>query len=289
MAASGFEHAFLATNGVTLHVVRAGPADGPLVVLLHGFPELWYAWRHYISALAEAGYRVLAPDQRGYNTSDKPLRVRDYDLDVLAADVVGLIELEGRKKACLVGHDWGAAVTWWTAMRHPDQVERAVVMNVPHPEVMRRFVLGGSLRQLRSSWYMFFFQLPWLPERTFGPGLFARMRAIGREDAFRDEDAPAYLAAWRQPGAPRGMVDWYRAALRAALGPRPEDPRIKVPIEVIWGRQDVLLSPEMVAPSLRLCERGHVTWFEDATHWVHHEERVRVLNTILDFLRGSLA
>lgn len=289
MASPGFEHAYVATNGVTLHVVRAGPEDGPLVVLLHGFPEFWYAWRHYISALSAAGYRVLAPDQRGYNLSDKPLRVSDYALDTLAADVAGLIEAEGRKKAFVVGHDWGAAVTWWLAAHHPDRVERAAVLNVPHPEVMRARLLGGSPTQILRSWYMFYFQIPWLPERAFaqdgGRRQFARITSIGRKHAFAPGDEAAYLAAWAQPDAPRAMIDWYRAAARWAFGPREAVPRITAPVHVLWGCQDKLLDAAMVEPSLALCDEARVTWFEDATHWVLHEERDTIIAQLLgDFV-----
>ncbi len=125
-------HTTIATNGVTLHVAQAGPEDGAPVILLHGFPEPWFCWRHQIGPLAEAGYRVLAPDQRGYNTSEKPARIADYALDVLSADVVGLIASTGRNDAMLVGHDWGGIVAWWVALRHPDRVERLAV-NAPHP------------------------------------------------------------------------------------------------------------------------------------------------------------
>jgi len=284
MAGPGFEHAYIATNGVTLHVVRAGPPDGPLVVLLHGFPELWYAWRHYIQALAAAGYRVLAPDQRGYNLSDKPLRVKDYDLDALALDVVGLVEAEGRKKAFVAGHDWGAAVTWWLAMKHPERVERAAAINVPHPAVLQRALFQGDLRQIKRSWYMFLFQLPWLPERAFaqdgGRRQFARIAAIGRPDAFGPDDEPIYRAAWRQPEAPRAMLDWYRAALRRALRPGIEAGRITVPMQIVWGVQDELLSPGLVSPSLELCDDGQVCWLERATHWSLHEERAEVLRVL---------
>ena len=281
MSAPGFEHAYVATNGVTLHVVRAGPADGPLVVLLHGFPELWYAWRHYISALAAAGYRVIAPDQRGYNLSDKPLRVADYSIDTLAADVVGLIELEGRKQAFVVGHDWGAAVTWWLAAHHPERVARAMMMNVPHPEVLRARLFGGNIGQILKSWYMFYFQLPWLPERAFlqagGRRQFARMAAIGRPEAFSSDDVQVYTAAWSQPDAARAMIDWYRASLRWALTHASGPARVSVPVHVVWGRDDKLLDASMVEPSLALCDDGRVTWFDDATHWVLHEARDRII------------
>ena len=147
------------TNGVKLHVVQSGPVDGPLVILLHGFPEFWYGWRKQIPALANAGFRVWAPDQRGYNTSEKPPNVRDYRLDKLADDVAGLIGISGRRRVTVVGHDWGGAVAWWLAANYPELVERLVILNVPHPLVMQRLIYTDPRQTLRS-WYMFFFSDP---------------------------------------------------------------------------------------------------------------------------------
>jgi pimeloyl-ACP methyl ester carboxylesterase len=127
------ESVFVETNGITLHTVQAGPADGPLVILLHGFPEFWYGWHEQIRPLAEAGFRVVVPDQRGYNLSDKPDGVERYRIDELSRDVVGLIDAAGREQAAVVGHDWGAAVAWWTALHHADRVSKLVAVNVPHP------------------------------------------------------------------------------------------------------------------------------------------------------------
>src|SRR4051794_28893294 len=148
------------TNGVMLHAVAAGPGDGPLVILLHGFPEFWYGWRHQIEPLAAAGFRVLVPDQRGYNLSDKPKKIPAYNLDVLARDVVGLIDDAGAARACVVGHDWGGAVAWWLGVKHPERLAKLALLNIPHPLVMRR-ALRRSSEQRRKSSYMFSFQLPW--------------------------------------------------------------------------------------------------------------------------------
>jgi len=159
------EQRFIETNGVRLNVLQDGPQDGPLAILLHGFPEFSDGWRRQIPFLAAAGYRVWAPDQRGYALSDKPDGIAAYALDELAADVVGLMDAAGRERAFLVGHDWGAAVAWWVAQTQPQRVVRLVVINVPHPAVMLAH-LRGSLAQLLKSWYIFYFQLPWLPEWT---------------------------------------------------------------------------------------------------------------------------
>ena len=158
-------HAFVKTNDITLHVVQAGPEDGPLLILLHGFPEFWRGWRQQIPFFAAAGYRVWVPDQRGYNLSDKPRGLDAYDLNELAADVVGLIDAAGRDKAYLVGHDWGANVAWWVGIHYPERLHKLGILNVPHPVIMRQN-LQENPSQLRKSWYMFFFQLPAVPEVT---------------------------------------------------------------------------------------------------------------------------
>lgn len=278
---------FVITNGVRLHVLEAGPPEGDPVVLLHGFPELSYGWRKQIGPLAEAGYRVIAPDQRGYNLSDKPRGLSAYRLDKLAADIVGLIDEAGHEKATVVGHDWGAAVAWWVAITHPGRVRALAVLNVPHPVVMRRHLLA-SREQRRRSRYMLFFQLPWLPERRLASDdyrmLAAALERTSRPGTFTDDEVAHYRAAWAQPGALSGMLAWYRAALRRPPQ-RPASIRVAVPALVIWGAQDRFLGEEMVAPSLALCDCGRAEVIRDATHWVQHEEPERVNALLLEHLR----
>ena len=216
---AGVNDCYAEVNGIRLHYVEAG--EGPLVVLLHGFPESWYSWRHQIPALADAGYHVVAPDMRGYNLSDKPRNWRQYDADTLAQDIAGLIRHFGDERAYLVGHDWGAAVAYFTAMRHPELLEKLAILNSPHPERM----LSGlrTLRQLRKSWYMFFFQIPRLPEWLAARDNFSlgkRSLRADSPDAFSDSDLERYAQAWSQPGALTGMVNYYRAALRRSPVPQ---------------------------------------------------------------------
>jgi epoxide hydrolase 4 len=172
-----YNHAMIKTNGVNLHVVQVGPENGPLAILLHGFPEYWRGWKNQLDPLAEAGYWVIAPDQRGYNLSDKPKGVNAYQVSTLAADVVGLIDVLGREKAYLVGHDWGAAVAWEVAIRYPQRLEKLAILNVPHPDVMQKFLLS-NMHQVRKSWYIFFFQIPGLPEWTMSRNNYANMRRM---------------------------------------------------------------------------------------------------------------
>ncbi|MBN9386615.1 MAG: alpha/beta hydrolase [Chloroflexi bacterium] len=283
---TGLNHHYIETNGITLHVVEAGPADGPLVILLHGFPEAWYSWRYQFEALASAGWRVLAPDQRGYNLSDKPKGVKSYRLDVLAKDILGLIEWAGQEKAVVAGHDWGAAVGWYLATCHPERIEKYIALNVPHPSLMQ-VMLRKHPRQLLKSWYIFFFQLPWLPEITIERlGTTDRtmpLRQSSRPGTFKASDLARYRHSWGIPGALTGMINWYRAVLRYS-GVVPKNPRVKVPVLIIWGEKDSFLLPEGAEVSLKVCENGRLVYIPEATHWVQHEEPDRVNQLILGFI-----
>ncbi len=283
------EHRDIVTNGIRLHCAIAGPPDGDLVIALHGFPEFWRGMSGVITDLARAGYRVVAPDQRGYNLSEKPEGIDAYSVDEMALDVVGLIDAMGRESAHVVGHDWGAAVAWWLALTRPERVRRLVVINVPHPSVFAREVRGNR-KQLRKSWYIFAIQVPALPERlAFGRRTRQRFSRAIAGTANPGSFTPDYLAhlreAWAQPGAAQGMLNWYRASVRRRPG-RLADKRVHVPTLIIWGRKDVALSDSMVQPSADLCDDVRVEWFDDATHWVLHDEPERTSALILDFLGG---
>jgi pimeloyl-ACP methyl ester carboxylesterase len=269
------------TNGITLSVLESGPEDGPLVVLLHGFPELSFGWRHQIPALAAAGYRVVAPDQRGYATSDKPKGPRAYHLDELAGDITGLIDHYGREKAFVVGHDWGAVVAWWLGTNHPERVQKLVCMNVPHPSVMKK-ALSSSFAQLKKSWYVFFFQLPVLPERAIAKGGAGILKRTSNRGSFIDDELPVYRHAWRIAGAATGMLNWYRAM---RYMPTPKTERVVVPTLLIWGKKDHALGHEMAAPSIAHCDDGRLEMIDDATHWVQHDARDRVNALLVEFLR----
>ncbi|MFN2616084.1 MAG: alpha/beta fold hydrolase [Thermoleophilaceae bacterium] len=279
------QEGFAEVNSVRLHYVEAG--SGPLLLLLHGFPEFWYSWRHQIPALAEAGFHVVAPDMRGYNLSDKPQGWRSYDGDQLAGDTAGLVRHFGAERAHVVGHDWGAAVTYLTAMRHPEAVERVGILNVPHPERM----LAGLRRprQMLRSWYMFFFQLPWLPETVSRRRDFAAWRALLRRDApqaFSEADLDRYAEAWAQPGAVESMINYYRAALRQS--PRAAQSRmrpIESPVLVIWGEQDRALGSDLAEPDPRWVPNARVERIAEASHWVQLDAPERVNQLLLDFLR----
>jgi epoxide hydrolase 4 len=200
----------VATNGIHLHIAEAGSTDGDLLFLLHGFPEFWYGWRNLIGRFAAAGFRVVVPDQRGYNLSDKPKGIAAYDLDQVCADIVGLADGFGRKTFSIVGHDWGAAVGWWTATRHPDRTKRLAALNAPHPAVWYA-AMHNNPAQRRKSWYVRFFAIPYLPELLLRQRNFLALARSFKDviapNAFTPSDLSQYRAAWSQPGAITSMIN----------------------------------------------------------------------------------
>jgi pimeloyl-ACP methyl ester carboxylesterase len=274
----------VAVNGVNLHVIQAGPEDGELVILLHGFPEFWYGWREQIPALALAGYRVWVPDQRGYNLSEKPKGLKNYTLDVLTKDVIDLITVARREKAYLVGHDWGGIVAWWTAMTHPKRLKKLAILNAPHPSVARKQMTTNPGQMLKSA-YFGLFQIPWLPEKIMlreGAAVARTLfTATATRNAFSDEDIAEYRRAWQAPGAATGMLNWYRAVVQRGT-PKLNSSRVHVPTLLMWGVNDAALSREMAPESLRYCDDGRLVWFEKATHWVQHDEPLRVSELLVE-------
>jgi len=274
-------------NDVLLHYVEAGEADAPLVILLHGFPDFWWGWRRQIGALADAGLRVVAPDQRGYNLSGKPLGFRAYDLDILASDVLAFADALGASQVRLVGHDFGGLVAWWAATLHPDRVECLAVINAPHPDVVGSYMLRHPTQMMRSL-YAGFFQLPFMPETVLSAGNYAVMRQAltgsSEKDVFSDGDLERYRRAWAEPGALTAMLNWYRAL---PLRQSPRDPRVHVPTLVVWGLRDRFLEKGLADESLALCDQGRFIGFDRASHWVHLEEAPAVNAALVAFLKAG--
>jgi pimeloyl-ACP methyl ester carboxylesterase len=268
---------------VRLHYVEVG--EGPLIVLLHGFPEFWYGWRLQIKALAAAGFRVVAPDMRGYNLSSRPKGVKDYDTDQLTADIRGLIRERGAESALLVGHDWGGSVAWALAMSDPEVVDRLAILNAAHPRKLSEGLHHPG--QLRKSWYFFFFALPELPESVVRANNwhFFRHFLHDARPAFTSEEMDRYIEAWSQPGAASGMINYYRSSVRtppkkAAAALRP----ISAPTLVIWGERDQYLGTELAEPDHDdVPNLDRVERLPDASHWVHHDEAERVTQLLIEF------
>lgn len=272
-------------NGINLHWVEAG--DGPLVVLLHGFPEFWYSWRHQMRAFS-ADYHVVAPDLRGYNKSDKPAGRRAYALDELVADVRELIVNLGYERCVLVGHDWGGAVAWQFAHTHPEMLDRLVVMNLPHPV---RFYEGlKTVAQLRRSWYILFFQLPWLPETLLSLGdqrVIAKIfdQQAKNPDAFSAEDLDRYREAAGRPGALTAMLNYYRAlAFEALRFDKRRYDVLDVPTLMIWGEDDVALGKELTYGTERLVRDLRIEYIPDCSHWVQQDRPETVNRYMREFL-----
>jgi pimeloyl-ACP methyl ester carboxylesterase len=283
------ESTTLPGEGIELHTILAGPTEGPLAVLLHGFPECWYSWRHQIPALVRAGYRVAAPDLRGYNLSDKPRGARHYQIDHLTADILALIRALGRESATVVGHDWGGMVAWRLAMDHPEAVDDLVILNAPHPVAMAK-ALQRDWSQRRRSWYIFFFQLPWFPETLLtlaplGTARFVFSRTAVRREAFSEVDLEILAAALAQPGAMRCMIDYYRAALR--LRPARRATAVEVPTLVLWAEDDFALGKELTYGLARGLPDLRLQYISHCGHWVQNEAPGDVNEQLLAFLREA--
>ena len=273
---------------VTLHYVEAG--DGPLIVLLHGFPEFWFSWRLQIAPLAAAGFRVVAPDLRGYNLSSRPTGVEAYSAERLAADVQGLIRERGAESALLVGHDWGGTVAWATAMNHPEVVARLAILNAAHPRRLQQGLRNPN--QLRKLWYFFFFQLAGLPERIVRAGRWRFFRRYQRDarPPYTPKDIERYVESWSQPGAEAAIINYYRAAVRQSKQAQAQLRPIAAPTLVVWGQRDRYLGPKLAEPDREdVPTLDRVERLPDASHWVHHDEPERVTQFLIDFFAPARA
>ncbi len=275
-------------NEVELGVLEAGNPLNPVILFLHGFPEVGEAWHRQMRYFAERGFRAVAPDQRGYNGSSKPKGIKSYVLPQLTADVVALIQQLTDQKIYLVGHDWGGAVAWNLATHFPELLQALIILNMPHPAVMHQHLETNPRQQLRS-WYTGFFQLPWLPEqllRAFKYHWLARsMRFTALPGTFFDDKIDRYKSVWRQPGALSAMLNWYRAY---KYTPFKATHPVAVPTLLIWGKKDTFLGSEMAQASVEQCQNGKLEFIENATHWLHHEQPERVNELIWDFMGNLL-
>jgi len=283
---SGITIDWVEANGLTFEVAQMGEGDH-LALCLHGFPELHYSWRNQMPLLAEMGYRVWAPNLRGYGGTSRPEGVRAYGLDHLTQDVAALIDASGAKKVTLIAHDWGAIIAWLFAILKLRPLERLVIMNVPHPKVGRREL--KKWRQLKKSWYIFFFQLPWLPEMMLSRG---DGKAIGRlfektschPERFGEQVQAVYSAAARRPGAVKAMVNYYRAMLRHQDVVDPGDFTIDIPTLMLWGEEDVAIDIH--------CTEGTEEWvpnltlkrFPGVSHWVQQDAPEQVNDALEQWL-----
>jgi pimeloyl-ACP methyl ester carboxylesterase len=272
------------TNGIQLHTAQMGPPEGEPVILLHGFPEAWFGWEEQILALAEAGFRVIAPDQRGYNLSTKPSGVENYQTKNLVKDIIGMARSLNLDSFYLAGHDWGAMVAWSLATIAPRRIKRLAIANVPHPAVFSQY-LRTHPSQMIKSWYALFFQLPWIPER-FVKARNWKFLLNAMPKYWDEEQKDRYRKAWNQPGAITAMINWYRAAF-AGAPLREQTRQVEPETLIIWGKKDPHLSWQMAEPSLEFCRDGRLVYFEDASHWVQHDKAEQVSQLLIDhFTKG---
>lgn len=274
---------FVRVNGINLHILHAGPEDAPLVLLLHGFPEFSYSWRHQLAGLSDR-YHLVAPDLRGYNLSDKPRY--GYDLATLCNDVRGLIDAFGERQASIVGHDWGGAIAWAFAIRNPDYIHRLAILNIPHPAAMLRVLRNP--RQMRRSAYIAFFQLRGLAERAIERDNYSMIwrtfRSADRGRAWlSDADIQRYVDAIARPGALSAALEYYRQIPHALEHISPLRV-ITAPTLVLWGELDPYLGPELIDDLDSWVRDLQLHRFPAAGHWLNQQEPERVNAELRTFL-----
>ncbi len=256
-----------------LHLVEKGDPAGTPILFLHGFPDFHYGWRRQVPFFAGHGYRVLTPDLLGYGKSEKPRALDRFRLNAVAREVLDLLDARGIETCHLVGHDWGASLSWVLLNEHPERFRTGTVICVPPHPVFQDFIVHNRHGQTLRSFYMALFQLPWMPEKLVtardGRVLAGMLRKSSRPGTFTDADLALYRDAWREPGAPRAMFNWYRANIRKP--PDRADVDVKVPMLILWGDRDSALDHHMAEASLAHCRDGRVQHFPEGTHWVHAE------------------
>ena len=278
-----WQHAYITINGVKLHYVTQG--EGDLMLMLHGFPEFWYSWRHQIPEFAK-NYKVVALDLRGYNDSDKPADKSAYVMDEFIRDVEGVIKGLGYDKCILVGHDWGGAIAWNFAYAHPEMVERLIILNLPHPA---KFAEGiRNPQQLLRSSYMFFFQIPWLPEfliqsSDYQPIETAIKGMAVNKSAITKEDLEAYKDAAAKRGAMTATLNYYRNIFQQRMTSQ-DWSVLEVPTLMIWGEKDTALGKELTYGTEAYVRNFQIKYIPDCSHWVQQEQPQLVNQYMREFL-----
>jgi epoxide hydrolase 4 len=280
----GIQYQRVRANGLDFNVAVAG--SGPrLALCLHGFPESSFSWRYQMPLLARLGYRVWAPDLRGYGKTSRPIGVDAYSLENLEADVAALIDASGATEVLLIGHDWGALIAWYYAMFGRVPISKLVIMNVPHPALAEKGL--RTWRQLKKSWYIFFFQLPWIPERALARnGCAAIARAFTAMAVDKSRFPPEVLRVYQdsaaQPGALTAMLNYYRALVRGIGRNRGRGtPRITVPTLMLWGEVDAALGKELTYGTEDYVAALTVRYLPNVSHWVQ-QEAPETVNAMLE-------
>ena len=279
------EHRFIKTNGIQLHCVSKG--EGKLMLMLHGFPEFWYSWRHQITEFS-ADYHTVAVDLRGYNDSDKPDQPEAYNMSELIADIKGTIEALNYKDCILVAHDWGGAIAWNFTHAYPEMVEKLIVLNIPHPA---KFIEGlKNPQQLLKSWYIFAFQIPWLPEFILEQNNYQAIAQAFKtmaidKTAFSEADLEAYRRAAAKPGALTAMINYYRCAFRSLFTTQQKHwDTLDIPTLTIWGEADTALGKELTYGTQTYVRDWQIKYIPNCSHWVQQEQPTLVNAYMREFL-----
>lgn len=281
---------FVNANGLTFEVDQCG-TGAKFALLLHGFPESKFSWRHQMPLLARIGYTVWAPNMRGYGKTSRPPNIADYHIDHLVADAAGLIDAARAKDTLLMAHDWGAIVAWQFAIRRVRPLDRLVIMNVPHPACVARELRTWA--QLRKSWYVFFFQIPWLPERLMSSRSGDAIRRAFVDMAIDKGRFPlAVTDEFRrnalEPGALTAMINYYRAAVRAgAKAMNPQPGTVDVPTLMIWGLEDTALGRATTEGTDSYVKDLTLRYLPGVSHWVQQEAPEKVNAMIEAWLKGA--
>jgi pimeloyl-ACP methyl ester carboxylesterase len=278
----GIEEHFADLPGLRMHYMSAGPPDGTPVILLHGFPEFWYSWRFQMKALADAGYRAIAPDQRGYNLTEKR---KPYNLETLVQDIAHLQDHLGIARSHIIGHDWGGVTAWGFAAMCPERTDKLVTMNGPHPSAYLDACKRS--RQAFRSWYIFYFQIPGLPEWSLRRKNYRALRGVFRglpREYMTREDIDRYVEAAAQPGALTAMINWYRGLPKTLLKGKGALPQINAPTCVIWGERDVALDKACNDTLIQYVPNLVVHYLPEATHWVQIDHPQETNRFMLEFL-----
>ncbi|MGL5795401.1 MAG: alpha/beta fold hydrolase [Waterburya sp.] len=288
MSIKSLEHNFIYTNGVNLHYVSQG--EGKLMLMLHGFPEFWYSWRHQISEFAQ-DYHVMALDMRGYNDSDKPQELEAYQISKLVQDIKGVVEGFGYQDCILVAHDWGGLIAWHFAYTYPEMVEKLIVLNIPHPA---KFMAGiKTPQQLLKSWYILWFQIPWMPEFLFQLNNYQAIAdtfinmAVDKT-AFTEADLNAYRDAAAKPGALTAMLNYYRCNFLSLFNTeKPQWDCLDIPTLTIWGENDTALGKELTYGTEAYVQDWQIKFIPNCSHWVQQEQPTLVNSYIREFLLNN--
>lgn len=286
---------FVQANGLDFEVDMSGPDDARVLALcLHGFPEHAFSWRFQLPMLGERGYKTWAPNLRGYGRTTRPIGVGNYAIECLLDDVAGLIDASNTDETVLIAHDWGAVIAWWFAIRAIRPLKKLIICNVPHPQAMRQ--QGGmSWAQLKKSWYVFFFQIPGLPEYIFGKRGGESLANIMAQSAvdktnFPPEVGNVFRANAMQPGALTAMINYYRAYVSGGGVKRQQKlgmPRIETPTLMLWGEEDVALTKETTFGTDLFVQDLTLRYLPQVSHWVQQEQPEAVNAMMAAFLADA--